>query len=299
MHSSPVGGSGPSSSTPAAASPCARSLTATSRPTVDAVAGEPPAGDAVRGRLGAQRPVGAVGERERQAQHGQPRVAERAQVLRRRRGRRALVDRHERVALELRAALDDHRQPPPQHGLDERVPVGQRDRARTRRPRRRARAPRRPRRRSPGTRCSATPAPASPRRNSTVAGSSNAYDSASPSTTPSTPVLPRRSERASAFGPGVAELVGLGQDPLAQLGRQLLRPVVGVGHRHRRDAERLRDGGQRHPRQTSDHVGQSASRASYGYPRAHRGVPRPARVDRGAAGAGRSRSRARARRRAA
>ena len=53
-----------------------------------------------------------------------------------------------------------------------------------------------------GTRCSGIPDTARPRKNSTVAGSSNAYTSASPSTTPSTPVFPRRSERATASGPG-------------------------------------------------------------------------------------------------
>ena len=48
----------------------------------DAVALEPPARDAVRGRLGPQRAVGAVRERERQGEHRQPRVAQLPQMLR-------------------------------------------------------------------------------------------------------------------------------------------------------------------------------------------------------------------------
>ena len=46
--------------------------------------------------------------------------------------------------------------------------------------------------------------------------------------------------------PGVAELRRRGQDPLAQLGRELVRPVVGVGDRGARDAEVLGDGLQGH-----------------------------------------------------
>ena len=42
-------------------------------------------------------------------------------------------------------------------------------------------------------------------------------------------------------GPGVAELGRRGQDPLAQLGRELVRAVVGVGDRGARDAEVLGD----------------------------------------------------------
>ena len=67
-------------------------------------------------------------------------------------------------------------------------------------------------------------------------------------------------------GTGVAELVGLREDPLAQLARKLLRAVVGVGHRHRRDAQRLGHGGQGHARQVRPRP--SAPRASYGSPRA-------------------------------
>src|SRR4051794_15932242 len=56
-----------------------------------------------------------------------------------------------------------------------------------------------------GTRCSATPRSAalraSPRRNSSAPGASNAYGSAPPSTPPSAPARPRRSERAIACGP--------------------------------------------------------------------------------------------------
>ena len=85
MHSRPVGGSGPSSSAPAAASPWARSLSCTSRPTVDAVALEPPARDAVRGR----RRAAAAGRRGPASENGRLSTAsrvwpERAQVRPRR-----------------------------------------------------------------------------------------------------------------------------------------------------------------------------------------------------------------------
>ena len=48
-------------------------------------------------------------------------------------------------------------------------------------------------------------------------------------------------------GPGVAELVGRGEDPFAQLAAQLVGSVVGVRHRAPGHSETFGDRGQRRP----------------------------------------------------
>ena len=174
-------------------------------------------------------------------------MPERAQVPRRRGRRRAFVDRHERVPLEARAALHDHRQPPSQHGLDERVAVGHRvqdervdgrvqhERGVALLARRRYELQCDPRR--------GQAAEELDRRRVLEGVHQRLAQHHAEHARPAAPERARQRVR-----PRVAQLVGLGQDPLAQLGRELLRPVVGVGHRHRRDAQRLGDGGQRDPR---------------------------------------------------
>ena len=86
MHSRPVGGSGPSSSAPAAASPCARSLICTSRPTLTPKPSSRPRVTRCAGALGAQRPV-ARGRRARTAGSAPPVAYGRAPAGGRRRPR--------------------------------------------------------------------------------------------------------------------------------------------------------------------------------------------------------------------
>ena len=96
---------------------------------------------------------------------------------------------------------------------------------------------------------------------------------------------PRAQPPCGGVRPRVAELARRGEDPLAQLGRELVGPVVGVRDRRARDVQRVGDRLQRH---AAAHAASVAPRSSSTSSTARTVVPRSMSSSRAVVRAGRS-----------